>query len=79
MQRVSVRTLVLMVLLLGFVLAHQNIDRAATAGPCVVWVLTEDPNDPNEPAPIPENIDWTQVVRSWTSDPNDPNDPNGPE
>jgi len=73
MKQPSVRTLVLMVLLLGAVLAHQNLDRAATAGPCAVWLLAEDPNDPN--GPPPEYIDWDQALRCQMTEPDDPNNP----
>jgi hypothetical protein len=70
MQHVSVRTLVLMVLLLGAVLAHQNLDRAATAQPGAMWLLPDDPN-----GPPPEYIDLDQAPRCQTGNPDDPNNP----
>ena len=71
MQRVSVRTLVLMVLLLGYVLAHQCLDATAMAGTEAVW-LSSDLNDPNDP---PELANWEETLSmGCPDDPNDPND-----
>ena len=53
MQRVSARTLVLMLLLLGYVLAHQYLGGAAARADAV-WLL-EESNEPNEP-PRPETV-----------------------
>jgi hypothetical protein len=75
MQRISVKTLVLMLLLLVAVLAHQHIRcvPAATAG--VLW-LAGDPNDPNESSePGPESL-LRDAQRTWLDvEPQDANEP----
>ena len=50
MQRVSFKTLVLMLLLLGAVIAHQQIRFEACACASTVW-LAGDGTDPNDPGP----------------------------
>ncbi len=73
MQKVSVRTLTLMLLLLAAVLAHQYVAVVPTARADVVWLAGEDPNDPNE-GPIPECA--FSAARTWLDD--DPNNPTEP-
>ncbi len=52
MQRVSFRTLTLMLLLLAAVLAHQYVKFVPSARADAVWLATSDPHDPNQ-GPIP--------------------------
>ncbi len=78
MQRVSVKTLTLMLLLLMAVVAQQHIRCVPSAGASVLW-LASDPNDPNEPLePGPESGLWG-AQRTWLDvawqDPNEPNEP----
>ena len=51
MQRVSVRTLTLMVLLLFSVIAHQYLDWTPTASAEAVWLAGNDPNGVDDPPP----------------------------
>lgn len=77
MQRVSVRTLTLMLLLLASVLAHQYVKFVPSAKADAVWLAPSDPNDPNE-GPIPE-CGFSATFRTWLDDdPNEPSEP-GPE
>lgn len=77
MQRVSFRTLTLLLLLLASVLAHQYVTIVPSARADAVWLATSDPNDPNQ-GPIPE-CGFSATSRTWLDDdPNEPTDP-GPE
>jgi hypothetical protein len=51
MQRVSVRTLTLMVLLLFSVLAHQYVDLTPIASADALWLADDDPNGTDDPPP----------------------------
>ena len=55
MQRVSVRTLTLMVLLLFSVAAHQYFDWTPTASADALWLAEDDPNGTDDPPP---EITW---------------------
>lgn len=77
MQRVSVRTLTLLLLLLASVLAHQYVAIVPSAKADAVWLAFGDPNDPNE-EPGPE-CSFLPAPRTWLDeDPNEPSEP-GPE
>ncbi|MBN1359142.1 MAG: hypothetical protein JW993_01050 [Sedimentisphaerales bacterium] len=75
MQRVSVKTLVLLLLLLAVVIAHQHIACVPSARAGVLW-LEDDPNDPGDPGPEyglgGARWVWLEVT---PTDPNDPNEP----
>ena len=72
MQRVSVRTLTLLLLLLASVLAQQYVKLVPSAQADVIWLAVGDPNDPNE-APGPE-CGFSTRCRTWLdTDPTDPN------
>jgi hypothetical protein len=74
MQRVSFRTLTLMLLLLASVLAHQYVKFVPSAKADVIWLATSDPNDPNQ-GPIPE-CGFSATYRTWLDvDPNEPSEP----
>ena len=73
MQRVSFKTLVLMLLLLAAVVAHQQIQCTPVASASVVWMET-DPSDANEPGPEC----WLQDAEWIWLDVQDVNDPNEP-
>lgn len=77
MQRVSVRTLTLLLLLLASVLAHQYVTFVPSARADVIWLAVGDPNDPNqEPGP-----ECSSSANGWIwldDDPNGPSEP-GPE
>lgn len=73
MPRVSFRTLTLMVLLLGAVVAHQYVHWVPTASAKVIWLAGDDPNEPSEP--VPEVRDAALGQSSWDDDPNEPNEP----
>jgi hypothetical protein len=70
MQRVSYRTLFLLVMLLGLVIVQQRTAKAVCVRPDAIWLAGE----PNEPGP-----EWIGAaglrMRSDTDDPNAP----GPE
>ncbi len=86
MQRISVRTLTLLLLLLVSVLTHQYVRLVPSAKADAIW-LDDDPNepgperawwslvddDPNEPGP--ERACWLQGLVLGDDDPNEP----GPE
>lgn len=70
MQRVSYRTLFLMVMLLGLIIVQQHTAKAVCARPDAVW-LADEPNSPG-----PEWIGSAGLrMQSDTGDPNEP----GPE
>jgi hypothetical protein len=70
MQRVSYRTLFLLLLLLGLIIVQQHTAKADCVKPDAVWLADE----PNEPAP-----EWIGPCGSWTFlDADEPNTP-GPE
>lgn len=74
MQRVSVRTLTLLLLLLASVLAQQYVKLMPSAQADVIWLAVGDPNDPNE-APGPE-CGLSTRCRTWLdTDPNEPSEP----
>ncbi len=66
MQRVSYRTLFLLVVLLGLVIAQQHTAQAVCVRPGVVW-LADDPNDPG-----PEWIGSAGLQMRSDDDPNGP-------
>ena len=51
MQSVSTRTLVLMVLLLFSVVAHQYVDWTPAVSAEAVWLAGDDPNGTDDPPP----------------------------
>ncbi len=73
MQKVSVRTLTLMLLLLASVLAHQYVRFVPAARADAVWLAVGDPNDPNE-GPIPECA-FQGGRTALDDDPNEPTEP----
>jgi hypothetical protein len=77
MQRVSYRTLVLLLMLLGMIIVQQQTAQAVSVRPDAVW-LADDPNEPVEPPP-----EWVAVlglpVRLDADDPNEPDQDSGPE
>ena len=69
MQRVSYRTLFLLVMLLGLIIVQQHTAKAVCARPDAIWLV----NEPNEPGP-----EVALGVPSTLRLDEDPNDP-GPE
>jgi len=79
MQKVSIRTLVLLIELFAAVLAHQCLAWVPPAQAEVIWIATE-PNEPNEPpAPPPEYVHSSSELSCLAADPNETGDPPQPE
>ena len=70
MQRVSYKTLVLLLMLLGMVLVQQHTAKAMCVKVDAIW-LADDPNEPSEPVPECFGAAGSQT---WldTDDPNEP-------
>jgi hypothetical protein len=75
MQRVSVKTLVLMLLLLVAVITQQHIRCVPVASASARWVA-DDPNDPGDPGPENSLRDtqriWLDVAPQDANDPDEP-------
>ena len=73
MQRVTYRTLVLLLMLLALILVQEHTAKALCVKPGAVWLA----HDPNEP---PEYMGSVALpARCAADDPNDPPQPGPPE
>jgi len=81
MQRVSFKTLALMLLLLAAVVAHQHVRCVPCACAGTIWLASDgtDPNDPGDPGPEscfrgPRPV-WLDEAPPDANDPDDSTEP----